>query len=115
MTMDIPDTGTVSVHAGFPNPATDGDRSSHGLSLDQLLLGRPSSTYLFRLSGHAWAGEGISDGDIAIVDRILTVHPGDLVIAWQEDDFLLLRARNLPKHVAPWGVVSAVVHRYRQE
>jgi SOS-response transcriptional repressor LexA len=113
--MDIPNTGTVSIHAGFPNPATDNDRTSHGLSLDQLLLGRPSSTYLFQLSGYGWSAEGIDDGDIAVVDRALGVHTGDLIIAWQGDDFLLLRARDLPKHVAPWGVVSAVVHRYRQE
>jgi DNA polymerase V len=113
--MDIPTTGVVSVHAGFPNPATDNDRTSHSLSLDQLLLGRPSSTYMFQLKGHTWASEGISDGDIAIVDRILAIQPSDFVIAWQGDDFLLLRARNLPKHVAPWGVVSAIVHRYRQD
>jgi SOS-response transcriptional repressor LexA len=112
--MDIPTNG-VSIHAGFPNPATDNDRSSHSLSLDQLLLGRPSSTYLFQLKGHAWAADGIADGDIAIVDRVLAVCPNDFVIAWQGDDFLLLRARNLPKQVAPWGVVSAIVHRYRED
>jgi SOS-response transcriptional repressor LexA len=112
--MDIPTNG-VSIHAGFPNPATDNDRSSHSLSLDQLLLGRPSSTYLFQLKGHAWLADGIGDGDIAVVDRVLAVHPHDLVIAWQGDDFMLLRAHRLPKHVAPWGVVSAVIHRYRQD
>ena len=112
--MEIPTNG-VSIHAGFPNPATDNDRSSHSLSLDRLLLGRPSSTYLFQLKGHAWAADGIGDGDIAIVDRVLAVRPDDFVVAWQGDDFLLLRARNLPEQVAPWGVVSAIVHRYRED
>lgn len=112
---DIPSSDAVSIHAGFPNPATDSDRSRSGLSLDQLLLGRPSSTYLFQLSGHSWATEGIGDGDIAVVDRALPVRSGDLVMAWQDDEFLLCRARRLPESVTPWGVVSAIIHRYRQD
>jgi DNA polymerase V len=84
------------------------------LSLDQLLFKRPSSTYLFRLSGHQWSREGIADGDIAVVDRALTAKPGDLVVAWRGDDFLLVRLRQLPEDVAPWGVVAAIVHLYRE-
>jgi SOS-response transcriptional repressor LexA len=105
----------VSVHAGFPNPAADTDRRGSGLSLDQLLLKHPTSTYMFRLSGHAWAEEGIGNGDIAVVDRLYHALPQDLVIAWNDDEFLLVRARHLPQHVAPWGVVTAIVHHYRQE
>lgn len=104
----------ISLHAGFPNPAADRDRGTASLSLDRLLLGRPSSTYLFRLSGHAWANEGVADGDIAIVDRALAVQPDDLVMAWRGDDFILVRSRQLPEDVAPWGVVSSIVHLYRE-
>jgi DNA polymerase V len=115
MPPDSDQLSQVSVHAGFPNPATDSDRTSHGLSLDQLLLGRPSSTYLFRLSGHGWAREGVADGDIAVVDRALGVRPNDLVVAWQGDEFMLIRAHRLPADIAPWGVVSAIIHHYRRE
>lgn len=108
------DLSQVSVHAGFPNPAADTDRRSHALSLDQLLLRRPSSTYLFRLKGHQWAREGIADGDIAVVDKALFARNQDLVIAWHNDEFLLVRNRALPEGVAPWGVVSAIVHHYRR-
>lgn len=103
----------VSVHAGFPNPAADSDRRMHGLSLDQLLLRHPSSTYLFRLQGHQWAREGIADGDIAVVDKSLHSSAADLVIAWQGDEFLLMRQQRLPGDVTPWGVVTAIVHQYR--
>lgn len=102
----------ITVHAGFPNPATDSDRTSHGLSLDQLLLGRPSSTYMFRLRGHSWVREGIADGDIAVVDRSRPSRAGSLVVAWDDDEFLLVRRQQLPHHLAPWGVVTAVVHLY---
>jgi DNA polymerase V len=105
----------VNVHAGFPNPATDSDRREASLSLDQLLIRRPSSTYMFRLSGHQWAGEGIADGDIAVVDRAYRARPRDLVIAWRGDDFMLTRAHRLPPDTPAWGVVSAIVHRYREE
>jgi DNA polymerase V len=104
----------VSVHAGFPNPAADTDRKGTALSLDQLLLAHPSSTYLFRLSGHGWAREGIADGDIAIVDRACGARPSDLVVAWHLDDFLLTRRHLLPKDVAPWGTVTAIVHLYNR-
>jgi SOS-response transcriptional repressor LexA len=114
---DVPEDklSDVSIHAGFPNPATDTDRQSSGLSLDQLLVKHPSSTYMFRLSGHAWVSEGIDDGDIAIVDRAYRVLPNDLVIAWNNEEFFLVRARRLPEHVVPWGVVTSVIHHYRQE
>jgi hypothetical protein len=105
----------VSVHAGFPNPAADTDRKASALSLDQLLLTHPSSTYLFRLSGHTWAREGIADGDIAVVDRTCGARPSDLVVAWHLDDFLLTRRHLLPREVAPWGTVTAIVHHYRPD
>jgi len=104
----------VSLHSGFPNPAADTDRNTTSLSLDRLLLHRPSSTYLFRLTGHQWAGEGIADGDIAVVDRALAAKPSDLVMAWHGDDFILAHARQLPANVPAWGVVTSIVHLYRE-
>jgi SOS-response transcriptional repressor LexA len=113
---DVPEDklSDVSVHAGFPNPAADTDRRGSGLSLDQLLLTHPSSTYLFRLAGHAWASEGIGDGDIAVVDRALQATAQDMVIAWRDDEFLLVRRQKLPAGITPWGIVTAIVHHYRK-
>jgi len=60
---------TVSVHAGFPNPAAE--RSGAPLSLDKLLVRHPSSTYFFRIRGHTWHRYGVFDGDLAELDRAL--------------------------------------------
>jgi DNA polymerase V len=105
----------VGVHAGFPNPATDSNRQTGALSLDQLLIKRPSSTYLFRLRGHNWEDQGISNGDIAIIDRAAGARPSDLVIIWQREDFKIVRRRQLPAHFTPWGTITAIIHCYRED
>lgn len=102
----------VSIHSGFPNPAADRFGQQNGLALDlnQLLVQHPSSTYLFRISGHHWAEQGIFDGDIAIIDRALQAAPQDIVLIWLDDTFELHRRNHLTKNQHIWGVVSAVIH-----
>lgn len=104
----------VSIHAGFPNPATDSSGQGTPLALDlsRLLIRHPSSTYLFRIAGHGWEDLGIFDGDIALIDRALTASSKDLVIAWQASGFVFCRWAALGDDVL-WGVVSAVIHPYQ--
>jgi DNA polymerase V len=104
----------VGVHAGFPNPAAQRDHRAPTLSLDQLLVSRPSSTYFFRLKGHQWTSQGVDDGDIAVVDRALLATPHDLVVAWRGDEFLLGRRSELGKRIDTWGVVTSIVHTYHE-
>lgn len=104
----------VGIHAGFPNPAAERDHQKPTLSLDQLLIPRPSSTYFFRIAGHQWSDQGINDGDVAVVDRAPQPTKHDLVVAWQ-DDFVLRHFDTLTPPVRVWGVVTAVVHRYRPQ
>jgi hypothetical protein len=105
----------VSVHAGFPNPAADRRRAGVQLSLDlnQHLIKRPSSSFLFRVAGHHWASDGVFDGDIAIIDRALTPQPADMVIIWQDSGFSLSRQRQLSLEDEPLGVVTSIIHQYR--
>lgn len=103
----------VGVHAGFPNPAAERDHRKATLSLDQLLVPRPNSTYFFRVQGHQWSDQGIYDGDIAVIDRALRPTAQDMVVAWQ-DDFVLRRQSALPATMSAWGVVTAVIHRYQR-
>jgi DNA polymerase V len=104
----------VSVHSGFPNPAAD-RRGHAGLALDlnRLLVRQASSTYLFRVEGHSWAHQGIYDGDVAVIDRALQAHATDLLVAWRADDAVLCRQHQLAPEDRPWGVVTAIIHRYR--
>ncbi|CAN5357423.1 hypothetical protein BH09PAT4_BH09PAT4_04450 [soil metagenome] len=103
----------VGVHAGFPNPAAERDRQRATLSLDQLLIPRPNSTYFFRVQGHQWSDQGVYDGDLAVVDRAVRAKAHDVVIAWH-DDFVLCQYGSLSPEVEPWGVVTATVHQYRR-
>lgn len=102
----------VSIHAGFPNPAADQSLSS--LSLDQLLIDHPSSTYLFRIRGGEWQAQGIFDGDIAIVDRAVEAHKSDLVIWWHEAEtnFVISKRSHVKVTSSLWGTITAIIHSY---
>jgi DNA polymerase V len=103
----------VSVHAGFPNPALDrrGQQQHLSLDLNQLLIRHPSSTYLFRISGHLWADQGIYDGDVAVIDRARMPQATDIVLSWEGDSFVLSRYHR-HSTTNPWGVVTAVIHSF---
>ena len=111
----LADGDAVRIHAGFPNPAADRLGTGKSLTLDfnQLLVRHPSSTYLFRVSGNSWAEQGILHGDVAVIDRALSPRPHDLVIAWQNDAFVISACKDLAEGESPWGVITSVVHTFR--
>lgn len=118
MQADIPDMANgdgVSVHTGFPNPGLDhrGDSRPLALDLNQLLVQRPSSTYMFRVAGHHWADRGIYDGDIAVIDRAAQAGERDLIVSWRPSGSTLVRQHQLTPDDQPWGVVTAIIHQYR--
>ncbi|HEY5152707.1 MAG TPA: S24 family peptidase [Candidatus Saccharimonadales bacterium] len=104
----------VSVHSGFPNPALErrGQGARLALDINQLLIKRPSSTYLFNIEGHQWSDQGIYDGDIAVIDRAIEPRPADLVIAWRTSGSTLCRRGQLTHNDEVWGVVTAIIHQY---
>lgn len=106
----------VSVHGGFPNPALERRGRGPGLALDfdKLLVRHPSSTYLFRVSGHSWAHQGVYDGDVAVIDRACQAGPSDLLVVWRGETARLCRQTQLEPDDKPWGVVTSVIHRFRQ-
>jgi len=114
---DMAGSDGVSVHSGFPNPALDrrGQSSSLALDINRLLVRRPNSTYLFRISGHQWADQGIYDGDIAVIDRALRARTTDLVVRWDDTAFSLERRLSNPTDERPWGVVTAIIHQYERQ
>lgn len=68
-----------SVAAGFPSPA-EGEQNG-SLNLHELCVRNPAATYFIRARGDSMLDAGISDGDILVVDRSLSVRNGDIVIA----------------------------------
>lgn len=103
----------VSVHAGFPNPAAD--RVIDNLNLPELLIPRPLSTFLFRISGSSSEGRGIYNGDIAVIDRSLKPHRSDLVVWWQDDSFILSPLSAVACETVIWGVITSIIHTYRKQ
>lgn len=64
---------------GFESPAAD--YQMLGLSLDKLLIEHPSATYIGLASGESMINAGIFDGDLLIIDRSVTLHNGDVIVA----------------------------------
>lgn len=75
-----------AVSAGFPNPAEN--EIEKPLSLDELLIGRPSSTFFLRLQGSSMEPT-IPDGSILVVDRSVQPRNGRIVVVSVDDQFLV--------------------------
>jgi len=73
------------ISAGFPSPAEDHVEAN--LSLDELCVRHPASTYFLRVAGDSMTGLGIFDGDTLVVDRSLTAVAGVVVVAVVRGDF----------------------------
>lgn len=119
------------VMAGFPSPA---EQMSEGrLDLNDFIPSHPHASFYVRVSGDSMLGDGILNGDILLVDRSLTAHSGDIIIAQYDGGFtvkrLVQRAGYIALHAsnpafAPiilgaeeelevFGVVRAVIRKYR--
>ena len=118
------------ISAGFPSPATD--YAEEGLDLNEYLVRRKSSTFLFTVKGDSMIGASIEDGDKVVVDRSLRPHHNDIVVAVVDGEYTIkrlfrhrgrveLRPENpsyqpivFPEgtELQVWGVVVGVVRRY---
>lgn len=107
----------ISIHTGFPNPAIDQLSNTPKLTLDlnRLLIRDTVSTFLFRIKGHAWADQGIYDGDIAVIDRALSPHASDLIISLESNDFRLSRLSQCLQDTEPWGIVTSIIHQFHRQ
>ncbi len=114
---------------GFPSPA--GDYEEKRLSLDDLCVPHPISTFFMRFNGDSMNGACIQDGDIIVVDRSITASHNAIVVVRVGEQFtvkrLLLYKRKIylksenPKYppievttrtdYEIWGVVTHVVHK----
>ena len=118
------------VSAGFPSPATD--YIEEQIDLNKELIKKPSSTFLIRVQGNSMIDHKITEGDVLIVDRSLTLKTnsvavlnfeGELVvkkiIKKKEKYFLLSKKNNSTKEIEIntnlntelWGVVTYVIHK----
>jgi len=83
-----PDSGYTS---GFPNPAEDYMYSS--LHLDKILIKHPAATFFARVEGNNMQNEGVSNGDLLIIDKSLNPYDNCLVVCFIDGDFTVRRVR----------------------
>lgn len=118
-----------SVHAGFPSPADDFLEDS--LDLNSLVIRHPEATFFARVEGDSMKGEGIEEGDLLVVDKLIQPYDGYLAVAYIDGEFTLKRVRMEPdrillvpanpkyksieitqdKEFVIWGVVSYIVKK----
>lgn len=77
------------VMAGFPSPAQD--YISESIDLNRTLISHPAATFYARVVGDSMSGEGISEGDILVVDRSVEAEHGDLAVCCLNGEFTLKR------------------------
>jgi DNA polymerase V len=121
------------IRAGFPSPAQDYVTESIDLNKD--LIQHPASTFYGRVVGDSMEEEGITDGDILVIDKSLEPENGDLAVCCLDGEFTLKRIkvtadnrlflmpsnrRYKPIEVLPenefmvWGVVSYTIKANRR-
>ena len=117
------------VSAGFPSPATDYMESK--LDLNEYLIKNSAATFIVKANGSSMNEAGILSDDLLIVDRSLSPHNGNIVIASVFGDltvkkirkknksFFLVSANNEYPSIEVkeemecfiWGVVTYVIHK----
>ncbi len=121
---------TAKVATGFASPADD--HLDNRIDLNQLLITRPSATFMLKVEGDAMIEAGIHDGDLLIVDRSETAVNGSIVIAGVHDELTIKRLQknaqgawlmpeNSQHNPLPlgegsdyfiWGCVKYAIHHY---
>lgn len=121
----------ISVPAGCPE-TLDGMFDDE-IDLTDYLVKRPDSTYVIRVKGESMIEAGIRAGDLVVVDRAIRPNPKSIVVVMVDDEptikvlsklngYLWLVPSN--KNLSPskikddqrcevWGVVTAVIHKFR--
>lgn len=77
------------IRAGFPSPAQD--YISESIDLNKTLIRHPAATFYAKVVGDSMSAEGITEGDILIIDRSLEAEHGDLAVCCIDGEFTLKR------------------------
>lgn len=121
------------METGFPSPASD--HLEKALSLEELVVFRPSATFYVRAQGNAMQRSGIHDKDILIVDRSITPRHGNIIVTSIDEEPSIRRFAKQGSRIflvsddsslqpiaitkettwTIWGVVTHVIHRFKLE
>lgn len=76
-----------SIKAGFPSPAED--YLGESLDFNRDMIRHPEATYYAHVDGDSMVDTGISEGDIAVIDRAVEPQNGDVVVASIDREFTI--------------------------
>lgn len=79
------------IQAGFPSPAQD--YAGETIDLNRDLIQHPASTFYGRVTGESMREEGITEGDILVIDKSIEPEDGDLAVCCLDGDFTLKRIK----------------------
>lgn len=82
---------SLTAGCGFPSPAADCE--DERVTLDELLVRRPLSSFLAEVEGDAMIDAGICAGDILVIDRAVKAKNGSIVLAVLNGEFMIRRLR----------------------
>lgn len=82
-----PLTYAPGLKAGFPSPAEDYQHDT--LDFNRDFIRHPEATFYGRVEGNSMIEAGIQHGDIAVIDRSLEPHDGDIVVAYVNNEFTI--------------------------
>lgn len=77
------------IRAGFPSPAQD--YITETIDLNRELVSHPAATFYARVVGDSMEEEGITEGDILVVDKSVEAEHGDLAVCCLDGEFTLKR------------------------
>jgi len=96
---------------GFPSPAADYEEQR--ISLDKLLIQRPTSTYFVKASETSYR-DGVMKDALLVVDSSASPCDGSIVVCAVRGEFTLMRYRALPKpHVV--SLINGAMERLEEE
>lgn len=119
------------IETGFPSPAND--HLEKALSLEDLIVRRPTSTFYVRAEGNAMKAAGIFDGDILVIDRSLNAIEGSIIVVSLDEDIIIRKLVKKGNRLflisgdvkyAPipigretnwmiWGVATHLIHKFK--
>lgn len=75
------------IRAGFPSPAEE--YQNGGLDFNKDLIQHPESTFYGKVKGDSMIDAGISDGDIAVIDKSREPKNGSVIVAYINNEFTI--------------------------
>ena len=126
--MEIPCAGYIS--AGFPSEAYN--YAEEGIDFNKLLVKKKETTYCMFAKGDCMLGDGISDGDLLVIDKLAEPFDNSILIFSHDGEFATKRLKygigfveltpSNPKYevqivregeeVRRWGVLTHVIKKF---